>query len=226
MTTGQLWSGSTGYTNAGGIAPASAPAMMRRHIARAPRHAHQLCRLPERPQARRYPDRGHQRVREPARLLRLGRDVRAHAGRTRRNGRGVRPARAGRRRCATRPPAAEDRGIRRFAVRGAAYRRAGEDARRRRGAPVGRGRHLRRPQLRPLGAPAHADGLRRRARARRARARIAAARLGLRVLRADGQRGRPLLSRSSTAWKPSSRRSRSRSSCATRRARTSSRCTR
>ena len=45
----------------------------------APTYADHLRGVPERPQARRYPDRGHQRVREPARLLRLGRAVRAHA---------------------------------------------------------------------------------------------------------------------------------------------------
>ena len=77
-----------------------------------------------------------------------------------------------------------------------------------------RGRHLRRPQLHPVGAASHAGGFRRRAHALRARARAAAQRLGLRVLRADGQRGRPLLSRSSTRSNPSSRRSRNRSSCA------------
>ena len=47
------------------------------HVRHSHRHAHQLRRLPERPQARRHPERGHQRVREPARLLRLGRAVRA-----------------------------------------------------------------------------------------------------------------------------------------------------
>ena len=62
----------------------------------------------------------------------------------------------------------------------------------RRDADRRRGRHLRRPQLHPVGAPPDAEGLRRRPRPLRARARAAAPRVGLRPLRADGHRRRPV----------------------------------
>ena len=55
-----------------------------------------------------------------------------------------------------------------------------------------RGRHLRRPQLRAVGAQPRREGLPGRARALRARARPAPARHRLRAVCADGRGGRPL----------------------------------
>ena len=103
-------------------------------------------------QARRHPGRGHQRVREPAGLLRLGRAVRAVARRARPDGGGVRAAPARRRGRAQGPPAARrsrSTSDSLFAV--AAHGRAGA-RRRRRAAARRRGRDLRRPQLHALGA--------------------------------------------------------------------------
>ena len=59
-------------------------------------HAHQLHRLPARPQARRHPGRGHQRVHPATRDLRLGR-AQTPPPRTRGDEGGVRPPRARRR---------------------------------------------------------------------------------------------------------------------------------
>ena len=56
-----------------------------------------------------------------------------------------------------------------------------------------RARRVRRPELRALGAQPDAGRFPRRARARRARAAPAQARPGVRLLRADGRRRRPLL---------------------------------
>ena len=87
-----------------------------------------------------------------------------------------------------------------------------------------RDRDLRGPQLRAVGAQPQRPWFSRRARALRARARSPQARLGLRALRADGRRGRPLLPAARHAWKPSWRTSRTRSSRPVRHARTSSAC--
>ena len=60
-------------------------------------------------------------------------------------------------------------------------------------------------QLHPVGAPPHREGLRRGPRPLRARTRAAAARIGLRAVRADGHRRRPLLSDPRRASSRSSR---------------------
>src|SRR5688572_32839094 len=88
-----------------------------------PSHADQLRRLPGRPKACGYRQAADQRLPEEAGLLRLGGAGRSDAGGAGRDAGGVRPARAGGGGRAPRPPAPEDRGIRRLAVRGAAYRR-------------------------------------------------------------------------------------------------------
>ena len=54
------------------VAQRDASPLSCRHSFRARLHADQLRRLPERPQARRHPDRGHQRVREAARTASSG----------------------------------------------------------------------------------------------------------------------------------------------------------
>ncbi len=69
-------------------------------------HAGQLRRLRGRPQARRHPGRGHQRLREPPGLLRLGGAVRSRrTAELDEMARGIRPARARRRGRAQGPPA-------------------------------------------------------------------------------------------------------------------------
>ena len=100
----------------------------------------------------------------------------------------VRPAPARGRGRAERPSAAEDRGLRRFALRRAAPARGG-----RRGPARRRGRRVRGPELHPDHPQPRRERLPVRACALRGRARTAEARLGLRALRAD-RRGRgPLL---------------------------------
>ena len=82
-------------------APSAASTRTPASIARHPRigtvHADQLRRLPEREEARRHSGRRHQRLRDAARVLRLGRAVRADDGRDRRDGGGIRSPSARRR---------------------------------------------------------------------------------------------------------------------------------
>ena len=122
-------------------------------------HAGQLRRLSGRQEGRRHPEGSDQRLLEAPRLLRLGGAEGSDAGRARGNAGGIRPAGPRRRGRSARPSAAQDRGVRRLAVRRSA---GGGNARRR--AARRRDRHLRRPQLRAVGAPRHRAWLCRRAR--------------------------------------------------------------
>src|SRR5581483_7899379 len=82
-----------------------------------PSHARQLRGVPGGTQARGHPEAADQRVRLAPGLLRLGGPEGPDRGRARGDAGGVRPARARRRGRAPRPPAAEDRGVRRLALR-------------------------------------------------------------------------------------------------------------
>ena len=189
-------------------------------------HAGQLRRLRGRSQARRHPGRGHQRIREPPGLLRLGRAVRAHAeAELDEMARGVRPARARGRGRAQGPPAPEDRGVRRLAVRRArtveivkpkTARRAAGSARST--SSSARTTCCRCATARSIG---FADV---RARTER-EPELLRHGVGLRALRADGQRRRPLLPGARRARDASSRASRSSCSRAHRRAARSRRST-
>ena len=152
-----------------------------------PSHARQLRRVRGGPQARRHRQARDQQLSRAAGRLRLGGAARRDRGRARRDAGGVRPPSARGRGRPRRPPAAEDRGVRRFAVRRAAYHRG-----RGRRAEDRRGQRVRQPQLRALGPQPHRARLQGRARTRRARARAAEERLGLRALCADGRDRRPL----------------------------------
>ena len=185
-------------------------------------HARQLRRVSKREEARRYPRCGHQRIRDPARLLRLGCPGRSDARGNGRDGVGVQAPSARRRGRAQGSSATEDRRIRRFAVRRAANGRATGRSGQVRSARR-RARHLRRPQLHPLGAAPDEAGLCQRARTLRARARVAALRIGVRFLRADGYRRRSLLPDRRNARVGARSRSRSTSSSAIRPGRTSRR---
>jgi len=186
-----------------------------------PHLAHQLRGLRRRHQAGRLPDRRHQRVPQAPRLFRLGGAEGRDARRADQDAAGVRPARPGGRGRAPRPPAAEDRGVRRHGLRRAADGRG----RRRQRARGGRGRRLRRPELRALCPQSHEGGFPRRARALGARAAPAQARPRVRLMRCS-TRSSTATFQSSTRSRPSSRRSRTRSSSRISAAPTSRGCTR
>ena len=140
-----------------------------------PRHAHQLRRLRGRHQARRHSGRRDQRLPRAARLLRVGRAARCdrrRAGRDCSAEFGLHPLAVEDAQHGHQRPKVEEYGDSLFAVHAPAGARAagpGELQRR-------RGRRLRRPQLRGVGAQPQRARLRRRPRALRARARTAAAR--------------------------------------------------
>ena len=156
-----------------------------------PSHAGQLRRLPGRPQARRHRQARDQRLprRGPGCFVWVALKRRRPRPSSRRCRRSSTCTSS---RSRTRATATSGRRSRSTATRCSSCCTPSSSRRRR--AQGRRGRHLRRPQLRALGAPAAPSAASQDVRARAEREpELLQARLGLRALRADGRGGRPLL---------------------------------